>query len=174
MSGTFTTKLFRHAINLYPASFGSGGRVKYIAPDWREVRMELPFNWRTKGSSGAIFGGSIYAAIDPFFAMMVAKNVGSGYVVWDKAASIRYRRPGRGKLHARFILEDGEVEEILLALENKRSVDRVYTVELVDGEGEVHAIVEKTVYVGWRSPPEELERRNMEKRGIRNTEKEAR
>lgn len=170
------TKLFRHAINFYPAYFGSGGKVKHIAPDWREVRMELPFNWRTKGSSGAIFGGSIYAAIDPFFAMMVAKNVGAKYIVWDKAAKIRYRRPGRGKLHARFVLEDGEVEEILSGLRGRKSVDRVYTVELSDGEGEVHAVIEKTVYVGWRSPPEGVEGHNMRdgKRKMRSTEKEAR
>jgi acyl-coenzyme A thioesterase PaaI-like protein len=148
------TRLWRHAINFYPAYFGSGGRVRYISSDWREVRMELPFNWRTKGSSGAIFGGSIYAAIDPFYAMMVAKNVGPEYVVWDKAAKIRYRRPGRGRLFARFVLEDGEVGEILRKLEGRKSVDRVYNVELVDEKGEAHAVIEKTVYVGRRSPPE--------------------
>ncbi len=175
MKESLKTWLLRHAINLYPAYFGSGGRVRYIAPDWREVRMELPFNWRTRSNAGAIFGGSIYAAIDPFYAMMVAKNVGPEYAVWDKAAKIRYRRPGRGKLHARFVLEDGEVEEILSGLRGRKSVDRVYTVELVDGGGEVHAIIEKTVYVGWRSPPEKLgnrKTRNAE-REIRSTEKEA-
>lgn len=161
MVESLKTKLFRYAINLYPAYFGSGGRVRYIAPDWREVRMELPFNWRTRSNAGAIFGGSIYAAIDPFFAMMVAKNVGAEYVVWDKAAKIRCRRPGRSKLHARFVLEDGEVEEILLGLRARKSVDRVYTVELVDAEGEEHAIIEKVVYVGRRRPPENLERREM-------------
>ncbi len=181
MSESLRTRLFRRAINLYPAYFGSGGRVRCISPDWREVRMELPFNWRTKGSSGAIFGGSIYAAIDPFYALMVAKNVGAEYVVWDRAASIRYRRPGRSKLHARFVLEDGEVEEILRGLRGRKSVDRVYTVELVDAEGEAHAIIEKVVYVGWRSPPEgsppeRVERRKMhtEERGKLEIEREAR
>jgi acyl-coenzyme A thioesterase PaaI-like protein len=174
MFGSLKTRLFRHAINFYPAYFGSGGKVKHIARDWREVRMELPYSWRTKGSSGALFGGSIYAAIDPFYAMMVAKNVGAEYVVWDKAAKIRYRRPGREKLHARFVLEDGEVEKILEGLRGRKSVDRVYTVELADEKGEVHAVIEKTVYVGWRSPPENVEGRNMEDREIRNTEKEAR
>jgi acyl-coenzyme A thioesterase PaaI-like protein len=168
------TRLLRHAINFYPAYFGSGGRVKYIAPDWREVRMELPANWRTKGSTGAIFGGSIYSAIDPFYAMMVAKNVGPEFVVWDKAAKIRYRRPGRDKLRARFVLEDGEVEGILREIRGRRSVDRVYTVELTDEKGEAHAIIEKTVYVGWRSPPEGLGRRETREKEVRNTEKEAR
>lgn len=161
MAESLKTRLWRHAINFYPAYFGSGGHVKYIASDWREVRMELPFNWRTRSNAGAIFGGSIYAAVDPFFAMMVAKNVGPEYVVWDKAAKIRYRRPGRSKLYASFVLEDVEVEEALRVLENTRAVDRVYTVELADEEGEVHAIVEKVVYVGRRSPPERLESRKM-------------
>lgn len=159
MAESLKTRLFRHAINLYPAYRGSGGRVKYIASDWREVRMELPFNWRTRSNAGAIFGGSIYAAIDPFYAMMVAKNLGPEYVVWDKAAKIRYRRPGRSRLYARFVLEDGEKEEILRGLEDRKSVDRVYNVELVDAKGEAHAIVEKVVYVGRRGLLEKEPRR---------------
>ncbi len=124
--------------------------MKYIAPDWLEVRIELPLNWRTKNNAGTIFGGSLYSAIDPFYALMVAKNLGREYVVWDKAAKIRYRRPGDGKLYARFILSREDIGGLRDEMEHRRSTDRVYTVELVDGEGDVKTRIEKTIYVGWR------------------------
>jgi hypothetical protein len=96
---------------------------------------------------GTIFGGSMYGAVDPFYMIMLMKNLGPGYAVWDKAASIRFRKPGRSTLHARFLLDEAELSAIREALAAARSVDRVYTVELVDAAGVVHAAVEKTLYV---------------------------
>ncbi|WP_119067050.1 DUF4442 domain-containing protein [Rubrobacter indicoceani] len=166
---SWTTWFYRLAVNVYPSYRGSGGRVKYIAPDWLEVRMELPLSWRTKNSAGTIFGGSLYSAIDPFFALMVAKNLGREYVVWDKAAKIRYRRPGDAKLYARFVLDRSEIEGIRREMEHRRSTDRVYTVELVDGLGDVKTRIEKTIYVGWR----DMRRSDAEKRRGFVHEKEA-
>jgi len=40
-----------------------------------------------------------------------------------------------------------ETDEIRRLLATERSVDRIYSVELVDEAGAVHAVVEKTVYV---------------------------
>ena len=44
--------------------------------------------------------------------MMLMAALGDGYIVWDKAASIRYRKPGFSTLHADFVLSDEEVAEI--------------------------------------------------------------
>lgn len=147
---SWRTRFYRAGINIYPSYRGSGGRVTYIARDWLEVRMELPLGWRTRNNQGTIFGGSIYSAIDPFYALMVAMNLGREYVVWDKAATIRYRRPGDAKLYGHFVLDREEIEGIRHEMQNRRSTDRVYTVRLVNREGDAKAIIEKTVYVGWR------------------------
>jgi acyl-coenzyme A thioesterase PaaI-like protein len=147
MPESLRTRLTRHAFNLFPAYRGSGGRVAYIASDWREVRVRLPLSLRTRNYVGTIFGGSMYGAVDPFYMIMLMKNLGPGYVVWDKAASIRFRKPGRSTLHARFLLDEAELSAIREALAAARSVDRVYTVELEDAAGVVHATVEKTLYV---------------------------
>jgi hypothetical protein len=100
---------------------------------------------------GTIFGGSIYAAVDPFYMLMLIKVLGPGYVVWDKAASIRFRRPGRTTLHAHFLLDQAIVDDIRAELERVEKLDRHFTVELKDATGEVHAIVEKTVNIRKRS-----------------------
>jgi hypothetical protein len=125
----------RWAFNLFPAYRGTGGRVTYIAADWSEVRVKLPLNWRTRNYVGTIFGGSLYGAVDPFCMIQLIKRLGPEYVVWDRAASIRFRKPGRGTLFARFVIEDEELEAIRNALESAPSVDRVYQVDLVDAAG---------------------------------------
>lgn len=137
----------RMGFNFFPAYRGTGARITYIAEDMREVRIKLPLNWRTRNLVGTIFGGSMYGAVDPIYMTMLIKCLGPDYLVWDKAATIRFRKPGRTTLYARFFLEQAELDTIRGTLETERSVDRYYEVELMDGEGEVHATIEKTVYV---------------------------
>jgi hypothetical protein len=150
MRESLRTFFFRHGINLWPCYRGSGGRVTFIAADWSEVRVRLPLSWRTRNYVGTIFGGSMLAAVDPFFMIMLIHRLGPGYVVWDKAATVRFRKPGRGALTARMTLPDGEEAAIRGALEGARSVDRTYRVELVDAAGLVHAEVDKVVHVRLR------------------------
>jgi acyl-coenzyme A thioesterase PaaI-like protein len=91
----------RWGFNFFPAFRGTGARVTYIADDNREVRVELPLNWRTRNYVGTIFGGSLYGAVDPHYMIMLIKILGPEYIVWDKAATIRFKKPGRGTLYAR-------------------------------------------------------------------------
>jgi len=137
----------RWGFNLFPAYRGTGARVTYIASDYREVRVALPLSWRTRNYVGTLFGGSLYGAVDPMYMIMLIHILGPGYTVWDKAATIRFLRPGRSTLSARFLLEDAEIDEIRRRLESEPSVDRVYTVTLEDAAGVPHAEVTKTVYV---------------------------
>lgn len=142
----------RWGFNLWPCYRGTGARVAFIAGDWREVRVRLPLSWRTRNYVGTIFGGSLYAAVDPFYMIMLMKNLGPGVVVWDKAASIRFRKPGRSTLNASFSLDEAELAEIRLLLQQQPRVDRTYKVHLVDQEGVIHAEVEKVIHISLRQP----------------------
>lgn len=140
-------RAFRWMMNLWPCYRGTGGRVTYIAPDWMEIRVQLPLNLRTRNYVGSIFGGSLYGAVDPFYMLMLIHLLGPDYVVWDKAATIRFRKPGRATLRATFRIDGAELEEIRRLLATETRVDRSYRVDLVDAEGIVHAEVEKLVQV---------------------------
>ncbi len=133
--------------NLFPAYRRTGGRLVSIADDWSEVRIKLRLTWRTRNYVGTLFGGSLYGAVDPLYMVMLMHRLGPEYVVWDKSASIRFRRPGRGTLYATFRIDDEELAAIRAAVTAEGKIDRVYIVELVDAEGVVHATVEKTIYV---------------------------
>ena len=104
-------------------------------------------NWRTRGYFGTTFGGSIYAATDPIYMVMLNRALGSGYRAWDKAARIEFRRPGRSTLYACFDLSQTELDAIKELLQSRESVERSYRVEMVDADGEVHAVIEKLIHI---------------------------
>jgi Domain of unknown function (DUF4442) len=126
---------------------GTGARLRYVAADWSEVQLDLPLSWRTRNYVGTIFGGSMYAAVDPIYMLMLIRRLGPDFVVWDKAATILFKKPGRETLHARFDITDEELAAIRTGLESQRSVDRTYFVELVDRSGTTCATVEKIIYI---------------------------
>jgi acyl-coenzyme A thioesterase PaaI-like protein len=147
MPESFESRKMRWTFNLFPAYRGTGARVTYISSDFREARVRLPLNWRTRNYVGTIFGGSLYGAVDPMYMILLIRILGPDYVVWDKAATIRFLKPGRTTLYARFVIEESEVDSIRKALETEQSVDRIFTVDLADAEGVIHATTEKTVYI---------------------------
>jgi len=147
MPESFKSRSFRWFFNCFPAYRGTGGRLVYVADDFKEIRVTLPLNWRTRNYVGTIYGGSIYASIDPIYMLMLIKVLGPDYIVWDKAAKIRFRKPGKDALYADFNLTDDEINEIKELAKNAKSVDRVYSVELKDKNGVVHAQIEKTLYI---------------------------
>ena len=143
---SFKTRLLRWKFNLFPAYRGTGGRILSIAGDMREIRVKVPLSWRTKNYVGTIFGGSMYGAVDPIYMIMLIFLLGPDYVVWDKTATIRFRKPGKATLFATFRISDPELDDIRRNAENG-PIDRTYHVDLVDAEGVVHASVEKVIYV---------------------------
>ena len=124
-----------------------GGRVTYIASDFREVRVRLPLSWRTRNYVGTIYGGSLYGAVDGVYMVMLIRILGPEYIVWDKAATIRFRKPGRSTLFARFVVTDEEIATVQRLAAESPSIDRRYTIDLADAQGTVHATVEKTIYI---------------------------
>jgi acyl-coenzyme A thioesterase PaaI-like protein len=151
MSESWRSRLARWRFNLFPAYRGTGGWVTYIRHDWREVRIRLPLSWRTRNYVGTIYGGSIYGAVDPIYMLMLMWTLGPDYVVWDKAATVRFRRPGRTTLYGSFTLSAEILTEIRDELTKVPKLDRHFTVELADEAGVVHAIIEKTIHVARRT-----------------------
>jgi beta-lactamase class A len=144
-------RLSRWRFNFFPAYRSTGARIEYIAGDWREVRVRLPLSWRTRNYVGTIFGGSLYAAVDPIYMIMLIKLLGTRYEVWDKAATVQFRRPGRSTLRATFRLDGTELEAIEAEVGERGRSERRYAVELVDEAGEVCASCEKVLSIRARA-----------------------
>lgn len=141
------TRLLRWRFNLIPAFWGTGAKLTFLASDFREAEIRLPLSWRTRNYVGTIFGGSMYAAVDPIYMVLLIHILGPDYVVWDKAATIRFRKPGRSTLHARFTVPSEDTDNIRKVLETTKSIERTYTIDLQDAQGVTCASVEKLIYI---------------------------
>ncbi len=153
MPESFHTRLLRWRFNWFPPYRGSGARITYIDATLREVRLRLPLNRRTRNLNGTIYGGSIYSAVDPIHAVMLAHVLGpADHVAWTKEAHIRFRRQARTALTACFKLEPEEVAAARADLTRDGKVERRYPVELRDEEGHVCAACDILVHIHRRQP----------------------
>jgi len=137
----------RRLVNLWPPFLGAGIRVTRIAPDMKAIDVEMKLRFWNANYVGTHFGGSIYAMTDPFYMLMLIANLGRDYIVWDKAASIRYRKPGKGPVRAEFRLNDEQLDDIREKLKTLPKYEPVFQVEVKDESGELVAVVEKLLHV---------------------------
>ena len=137
----------RRIFNLYPPFRGAGIRVRHIAPDFRQVTVELRARLLNRNFVGSHFGGSMFAMADPFYMIMMMRNLGRDYVVWDKAGAIRFLKPGYGTLTARFELTQAAVDEAVARTADGSRFEPVFGVEITDERGIPVADVEKTLHI---------------------------
>jgi acyl-coenzyme A thioesterase PaaI-like protein len=150
--------LIRFAFNLFPCYRRTGARIIYISPDVREVRIKLPLNWKTRGYNGTLFGGSMYACVDPVYMTMISWNLGRDYIAWDTAATVDFRKAGRSTLYSTFKLEPGMLESIREDVQTHARAERTFDVVLADDQGVAHAAFTKTIVVKKRRPREQAKR----------------
>ena len=110
--GGSSAHALRRWINFWPPFFGAGIRVQRIAPDMKAIDVEMRLRWWNANYVGTHFGGSLFAMTDAFYMLMLMANLGRECIVWDKAASIRYRKPGKGTVRAEFRLTAAQLDAI--------------------------------------------------------------
>jgi acyl-coenzyme A thioesterase PaaI-like protein len=148
LGGTKSSHALRRWINLWPPFLGMGIRVVHIAPDMKAIDVEMKLRWWNANYVGTQFGGSLFAITDAFYMLMLMANLGPDYIVWDKAASIRYRKPGRGTVRAEFRLTDAQIDDIREKLKTLPKYEPVFKVEVKDPEQAiVIAEVERLIYI---------------------------
>lgn len=142
---TFRQRVLEKLINFYPPLLGAGIRSRTI--DERTVEVEMKLNVFNRNIVGVHFGGSLYAMCDPWFMLILMRLLGENYIVWDKAASIQFRRPGRGTVKARFHIPKEREEQIRSEADQNTKIEPTFLVDVVDVHGQVIAQVEKLLYV---------------------------
>ncbi len=147
MASEWKRRGFRHVANLWAPFLAAGVHVTRVAPGFAAIDVELRMRPWNRNYVGTHFGGSLFAMADPFFMIMLIEQLGKGYVVWDKAGSIRFRKPGRGTVRARFEIPPERLAEIRAAADRDVKVEPRFSVPILDADGEVVAEVEKVISV---------------------------
>lgn len=147
-----TPHLFKLRINTYPPYVGAGVKIDFMDLDQGLCVVTMPLTTLNKNVVGTHFGGSLYSMVDPFYMLMLMHQLGSDYVVWDKAAQIEFVAPGRSRVTARMKLPSDEAAAIIELAKDGAPVYRDYLVDIVDESQTVVATVTKTLYVRQRKP----------------------
>ena len=134
--------------------------MRNISDDFRHIEVEMKLRFWNKNYVGTHFGGSLYSMTDPFLMLMLIHNLGKDYVVWDKAARIQFKKPGRGRVRAEFSLTQEQIDSIRAQAAEAYKVEPVFHVVVTDDAGETVAEVEKTLYV--RRKEEQINHRGTE------------
>ncbi|WP_063833185.1 DUF4442 domain-containing protein [Aureispira sp. CCB-QB1] len=155
---SFKMRLFALVMNLFPTYRRTGGRATFIAADFSDVHIRLKLGWGTRNYVGTMFGGSMASAADPIYMIQLMRMLGSDYVVWDKSANIRFRRPGDRTLYIRFLITDELLQRIKTRILTEQEFDIELSADWVDKEGTVYATVGKVLYIASKAFYKEKQR----------------
>ena len=137
----------RWAFNFWPCIWCTGGKVEFIAGDFKELHVSLKLNIRTRNRVGTVYGGSIYSSVDPYFMLLFMQVLGKNYVVWDKGASMKFLKPIVDKVKCRFLISDELIEDVKHHVEMRGEYSFDLPLHYEDEKGKVYATFTKSVYV---------------------------
>lgn len=143
-------KTLKWALCFYPPLLFQRIWVRKFHKGFRGVDVKIAKSLLNKNYNGSIFGGTIYSATDPFYALLfdqLLQREGFKVRVWLKSASIQYLKPGRGSLYFSIRVSDEMLKEAVTALNTVGKFVKAYPMEITNAEGEVCATVMNEVYV---------------------------
>lgn len=126
----------------------STGRVIHVSDDLLNVRIKLPISYKNRNYVSSIFGGSMFSAVDPIPMVQLINLLGNDYVVWDKSATINFKRPARQHLYADFNYTEKELEAIKKRVSEENEIEITKTTLLKDANGDkTYCEVNKVIYI---------------------------
>jgi len=138
-------------IGYWPPYLGTGISVCEFKEDFSYVKVQMKMRFWNRNYVGTHFGGSLYSMTDPFYMLMLLKRMGRDYIVWDKSATIHYRKPVKTTVYAHFHIDDEQVAQFKDALDKNRKIEPVFQIDIVDDRETVVATVEKTLHLQKKS-----------------------
>lgn len=153
-------RTLKWAMCLYPPLFFQRIWVTKFHPNFRGVDVKISNSFLNRNYNGSIFGGTIYAATDPFFALLfdqLLQRRGFKVRVWLKSGSIQYLKPGSTSLYFTIIITDEMIAEAESTIKENGKFIKTYPIELYNKKGELCAKAMNEVYLRQIFPGEKQE-----------------
>ncbi len=146
---TFLTdaQIYKHGFNWSPMYRRSTGKVVEVSDDLLYVKVKIPISIKNKNFVGSIFGGSLFSATDPIYMIQLMNILKDDYIVWDKDATIKYKRPAKENVYAEFTFSHKEINDIKLKVLDNKEFHLVKTFNIVNSKDVVFAEISKTIYI---------------------------
>lgn len=140
--------LFKIGFNLSPMYRRSTARIESVSEDLKTVRIKIPISYKNKNYIGSIFGGSLFSAVDPIPMIQLMSIFKEKYIIWDKSATIRFKRPAKENMYATFEFSHEEIEDIQKKVLENKETEHPKTTFITNKTGDiVYCEVIKTIYI---------------------------
>ena len=144
--------LFKYGFNLSPMYRRSTGKIIYVSEDLMLIRIKLPISYKNRNYVNSIFGGSLFSSVDPIPMVQLINLLDDSFVVWDKSAQIKFKKPAREHLYAEFSCTHNEIEDIKARVQRDHEIEIVKTTALTNKDKSItYCTVEKTIYIADKS-----------------------
>ena len=142
--------ILKWGMRLYPPLLIQRIWIRNIDAGFKGADVKINRSLITLNFGKAIFGGTIYTATDPFYAMLfgqLLKHKGYQISVWLKSASIQFVRPGRTDLFYQITITDDMIQEAEDALNKNGVFIKSYSIEIYSKTGDLCAIAKNEIYI---------------------------
>ena len=140
-------QIYKYGFNWSPMYRRSTGRLLKVSEDLMYVKIKIPLSIKNRNFVGTIFGGSLFSATDPIYMIQLMNILGDDYVVWDKSATIKFKRPAKETVFAEFIFFEEDLNLIKTEVSKNGEFNLLKTPNIVDKNGTIIAELSKTIYV---------------------------
>lgn len=144
----------RWFMNLYPPNLLNRIVVKYVSKDFRQAEIIIKKSWLNKNLQGTIFGGTLYAAADPYPALLYWQIFHQQDIkteAWLKKAEVEYHKPAASNISLKYDLSEKQISEAMEELFKEGRFSTWHRVEGVDQHGEVCITVKSLIVLKMRS-----------------------
>lgn len=137
-------------LNAYPPFLFNRIRIQKISEGYRSCRVRIKKSLLNRNMNGTIFGGSLFSASDPFYAILywqIFERKGYKVQTWLKSAEIHYLRPADQNLYLDFSISEDQIKEAEASLKSIGKYKFTHEVQYKDKTGDVYVISKTEVYI---------------------------
>jgi hypothetical protein len=151
--------VLKWTIRLYPPLLFQRIIVTRFNKGFRGVEVKIRKSLLNKNYHNSIFGGTTYAAADPFYPLLFYQIlVRKGYKVnaWSRSSAIRYNKPAKTNLHFKISISDSEITDCEEQLNLNGKFRKSYLIEMFDKEDKLCVSVISEIYIRNLKHPENM------------------
>ncbi len=137
-------------MRLYPPLFFQRIWVQRFHKNFRGVDVKINHSLITKNYNSSIFGGTIFSATDPFYAILfdqVFKRKGYTNLVWLKSAEIKYIKPAKRNLFFTIKISEEDINYAEQHLRQEGKYVSSFDIDLYDADGILYVKVKNEIYI---------------------------
>jgi len=146
----YSSKTIAFLLNFFPPLFFNRIKITKANDRLSEIDIKIKYSWMNRNIQKSIFGGTLFSAFDPFFAIMywqAFSNLNIPMEVWVKSADINYLKPAKTDLFINFKIDNNDIQKAIDHLKTDFKYEVNHHIKAYDKKGEAYAEANILIYI---------------------------